>query len=49
MGVTAGVASVLLVALALHGQLKKVPEVYVKLATGLLLTALGIMFLAETL
>ena len=48
-GVLAGIASVLLATVALHGQLKKVPEVYVKLAIGVLLTAIGVAFLSQTL
>lgn len=47
LGVAAGIALVSLLAFALHGQLRKVPEVKLKLATGLLLLALGLAWLAE--
>jgi uncharacterized membrane protein len=47
-GAAAGLAVVLLVATALHGQLKQVPEVYIKLAIGLLLAVLGATFLVES-
>jgi uncharacterized membrane protein len=46
-GVAAGMAAVSAVTLALHGQLKKVPEVKLKLAIGLVLTALGLSWLLE--
>lgn len=46
-GVAAGMVAVSLLALALHGQLKKVSEVKLKLAIGLLLTALGAAWLIE--
>jgi len=47
LGVAAGIAAVMLVALLLHGQLRKVPEVKLKLAIGLLLTGLGISWFIE--
>jgi uncharacterized membrane protein len=47
LGVAAGIIAVLAVSLALHGQLKKVPEVKIKLATGVLLTVLGVSWLVE--
>lgn len=46
-GVVAGISAVTLAMLALHGQLKKIPEVKLKLATGLFLTALGVSWLFE--
>ncbi|MES2942313.1 MAG: hypothetical protein V4772_05530 [Pseudomonadota bacterium] len=46
-GVATGIATVSAVMLALHGQLKKVPEVKLKLATGLVLSALGLWWLLE--
>jgi uncharacterized membrane protein len=46
-GVATGLTVVLLVAMALHGQLKKVPEVYLKLMIGILLVVIGIAFLVE--
>jgi len=46
-GLAAGIAAVTLVALLLHGQLRKVSEVKLKLVIGLLLTVLGTMWLVE--
>ncbi len=46
-GVTAGMAAVSAVTLALHGQLRKVPEVKLKLGIGIVLTALGALWLFE--
>lgn len=46
-GVAAGIVAVAAAMALLHGQLKKVPEVKLKLATGLLLTLLGVWWLAE--
>lgn len=45
LGVAAGITVVSVAALALHGQLKKIPEVKLKLAIGLVLTALGLSWL----
>lgn len=45
LGVAAGITLVSVLALALHGQLKKIPEVRLKLAIGLVLTALGVSWL----
>lgn len=47
LGVSAGIAVVGAVALALHGQLRKIPEVKLKLAAGVLLTGLGVSWLVE--
>lgn len=47
-GGAAGLTVILLATAALHGQLKKVPEVYVKLVTGVLLMVLGAAFVAES-
>lgn len=47
LGVAAGIAVVTLIAIALHGQLKKVSEVKLKLVIGLLLTALGTLWLVQ--
>lgn len=47
LGVAAGITAVLVVGAALHGQLKKVPEVKLKLVVGLVLTALGLSWLLE--
>jgi len=46
-GVAAGIGAVCLLALLLHRQLKQVPEVKLKLAVGLLLSALGLSWLVE--
>jgi uncharacterized membrane protein len=46
-GVAAGIVAVLLLAMLLHGQLKKIPEVKLKLLTGLLLTTIGVLWLVE--
>lgn len=46
-GVATGIATVAVVPFVLHGQLKKVPEVKLKLATGILLAAIGISWLHE--
>lgn len=46
-GVAAGIAAVSAVTLALHGQLKKIPEVKLKFTIGLVLTALGVSWLVE--
>lgn len=46
-GVGAGIAAVSVATLALHGQLKKVPEVKLKLVIGLVLTVLGVSWLLE--
>ncbi|HET9448911.1 MAG TPA: hypothetical protein VFO35_21760 [Steroidobacteraceae bacterium] len=46
-GVVAGIAAVSLAAWALHGQLKKIPEVKLKLVIGLVLVALGVSWLVE--
>jgi len=47
LGVAAGITAVLIVGAALHGQLKKVPEVKLKLVVGLVLTVLGLSWLLE--
>ncbi|BES70446.1 hypothetical protein RE428_14640 [Marinobacter nanhaiticus D15-8W] len=47
LGVSTGIAVVSLAALVLHGQLRKIPEVKLKLAAGLLLGALGVSWLVE--
>lgn len=47
-GVVAGIIGVAAVAWALHGRLKRIPEVKLKLACGLVLTALGVLWLVET-
>lgn len=47
LGVAAGIAVVSIAMLALHGQLRKIPEVKLKLAIGLVLTALGVSWLWE--
>ena len=46
-GVAAGIVAVLLAAWTLHGRLKRIPEVKLKLGAGLLLLALGVLWLAE--
>ncbi|WP_298219109.1 hypothetical protein [Halothiobacillus sp.] len=46
-GVAAGMAAVSAITLALHGKLKKVPEVKLKLVIGIFLTVLGISWLLE--
>jgi uncharacterized membrane protein len=48
-GAVTGLIAILLSAIVLHGQLKKVPEVWIKLASGVLLVMLGITFLLESL
>lgn len=47
LGVACGIVAVGLGALLLHGQLRRVPEVLLKLWTGLLLLALGLWWLIE--
>lgn len=46
-GVVAGISAVSLAAWALHGQLKKIPEVKLKLVIGVVLIALGVSWLIE--
>ncbi|MGH8444835.1 MAG: COG4280 domain-containing protein [Solimonas sp.] len=46
-GMLAAIAVVGLAAIALHGRLKDIPEVKLKLATGLLLLAIGLVWLLE--
>lgn len=46
-GVAAGIGLVSVALLIMHGQLRKIPEVKLKLAVGLLLSALGIAWLVE--
>lgn len=46
-GMGAGIVTVSVVMLALHGQLKKIPEVKLKLGIGLVLSALGLSWLFE--
>ena len=46
-GVVAGISVVSLSVLALHGHLKKIPEVKLKLGIGLLLLGIGISWLVE--
>lgn len=47
LGVAVAIAAVSVLAFLLHGQLKKVPEVRLKLAAGAVLSALGISWLWE--
>jgi uncharacterized membrane protein len=47
LGVACGIVAVAVGALLMHGQLKRVPEVLLKLWTGVLLLALGLWWLAE--
>lgn len=46
-GAVSAIAAVAIITVTLHGQLKKIPEVKLKLIIGLLLTALGVFWLAE--
>ena len=47
LGVVSGITAVSLLVVALHGQLKNIPEVKLKLGIGLLLTLMGISWLIE--
>ncbi|MEC5397734.1 hypothetical protein [Uliginosibacterium sp. H1] len=47
LGVAAGIVVVSVLAFLLHGQLKKVPEVKLKLVVGVVLLALGLSWLYE--
>ena len=46
-GVVAGISAVSLATWMLHGQLKKIPEVKLKLVIGVILIALGVSWLVE--
>ena len=46
-GVAAGITAVAAATFALHGQLKKIPEVKLKLTIGIVLSVLGISWLVE--
>ena len=48
-GTALAIVSVLTAALLLHGQFKRVPEVTLKLATGVVLLAIGVSWLLELL
>jgi uncharacterized membrane protein len=47
LGVACGIVAVAIGALLMHGQLERVPEVLLKLWTGVLLLALGLWWLVE--
>ena len=48
-GTALAIVAVLTAALLLHGQFKRVPEVTLKLATGVVLLAIGVSWLLELL
>lgn len=47
LGAAAAIAAVSVAVLLLHGKLQQIPEVKIKLAVGLVLTALGIVWLID--